>query len=79
MGERLENNAKLKAFFTFVYNSEVARIKYVYLALCIFFTAILEKKKKKTVLYPSLEFYQVESEGNCPWTPLKLDENCVFD
>lgn len=42
-GERSENNAKLKTFFTFVYNSEVARIKYVYLVLCIFFfTAILK-------------------------------------
>lgn len=53
--ERSENNAKLKTFFTFVYNSEVARIKYVYLVSCIFFfTAILKNNSSlsKSIVLP---------------------------
>lgn len=36
-GERTKNKVKLKTSFIYVYNSELARIKDVYLILCIFF------------------------------------------
>lgn len=49
-GERSENNAKLKTFCTFVYNSEAAKV-------CVFGFVRFFIAMRTRVIYSNLEFY----------------------